>query len=202
MEMIIGLGNPGQEYKDTRHNIGFKVVELMIHELGIKFDSKRFQSKNARTRLEVKDVIFLCPMTYMNLSGSSVRQCADYYKVDIEDILVIHDDLDLPIGRVKIARQGGAGGHKGVQSVINHLGGANFPRVRLGIGRPRYNEPIETFVLAPFYKDEREIADEMIRIGAEACRSAILDGVEAAMNRINRQTAPSDRETKTGTTQQ
>jgi peptidyl-tRNA hydrolase, PTH1 family len=202
MEMIIGLGNPGQEYKDTRHNIGFKVVELMIHELGIKLDSKRFQSRNARTRLEGKDVIFLCPMTYMNLSGSSVRQCADYYKIDIEDILVIHDDLDLSVGRVKIARQGGAGGHKGVQSVINHLGGANFPRIRIGIGRPRSNEPIETFVLSPFYKDERDTAEEMIRIGAESCRLAITDGVEAAMNRINRQTASSDVETKISTAQQ
>jgi peptidyl-tRNA hydrolase, PTH1 family len=200
MEMIIGLGNPGQEYKDTRHNIGFKVLELLVHDLGIKLDSKRFQSRNGRTRLEGKDVIFLCPMTYMNLSGSSVRQCADYYKVDIEDILVIHDDLDLSMGRVKIARQGGAGGHKGVQSVINHLGGTNFPRIRIGIGRPRYNEPIETFVLSPFYKDEREIAEEMIRVGAEACRMAITDGMEAAMNLINRQTTPSDRDIKISTT--
>jgi peptidyl-tRNA hydrolase, PTH1 family len=196
MEMIIGLGNPGQEYKDTRHNIGFKVVELLACELGLKLDSKRFQSRNCRTRLEGKDIIFLCPMTYMNLSGSSVRQCADYYKIDIEDILVIHDDLDLPLGRVKIARQGGAGGHKGVQSIINHLGGANFPRIRIGIGRPRYNEPIETFVLSPFYKDEREIAEEMIRLGAEACRLAISDGVESAMNRINRQAASLDKEIK------
>jgi peptidyl-tRNA hydrolase, PTH1 family len=202
MEMIIGLGNPGQEYKDTRHNIGFKVVELLVHELGIKLDGKRFQSRNARTRLAEKEVMFLCPATFMNLSGSSVRQCADYYKVDLEDILVIHDDLDLPMGRIKIARQGGAGGHKGVQSIINHLGGASFPRIRVGIGRPRYNEPIETFVLSPFYKDEREIAYEMIRIGAEACRSAILDGVDAAMNRINRQTASSDKETKISTIQQ
>jgi peptidyl-tRNA hydrolase, PTH1 family len=200
MEMIVGLGNPGQEYKDTRHNVGFKVVDLLVHELGIKLDNKRFQSRNGRARLEGKDVIFFCPMTYMNLSGSAVRQCADYFKVDIADVLVVHDDLDLPLGRVKVARQGRAGGHKGVQSIISHLGGANFPRVRIGIGRSRYNEPVETFVLSPFYKDEREIAEEMIRIGAEACRLAITDGVEAAMNRINRQS--SDKEINVSTPQQ
>lgn len=194
MEMIVGLGNPGPEYKDTRHNIGFKVVELLAHDLGIRLDNRRFQSRNARTRLEGKDIIFLCPMTYMNLSGRAVRQCVDYYKIDIEDVLVIHDDLDLPMGRIKIARQGGAGGHKGVQSIIDHLGGAKFPRIRIGIGRPRYNETTEAFVLSSFYKDQRDDVEEMIRTGAEAGRLAIAEGVESAMNRINRQVG--NKETK------
>jgi peptidyl-tRNA hydrolase, PTH1 family len=194
MEMIVGLGNPGPEYKDTRHNIGFMVVEFLVNELGIRLDNRRFQSKSARTRLEGKDVIFLCPATFMNLSGRAVRQCADYYKIDIEDVLVIHDDLDLPMGRIKIARQGGAGGHKGVQSIIDHLGGANFPRIRIGIGRPRYNETTEAFVLSSFYKDQRGDIEEMIRIGADACRLAVTEGVESAMNRINRQAG--NKETK------
>jgi peptidyl-tRNA hydrolase, PTH1 family len=189
MEMIVGLGNPGPEYKYSRHNIGFRVVELLTHELGVRLDGRRFQSRNARSRFEGKDIIFFCPMTYMNLSGRAVRLCADYYKIETENILVVHDDLDLPAGRIKVARQGGAGGHKGVQSIIDHFGSAKFPRVRLGIGRPRYDESIEAFVLSPFYKDERDVVEEMIQVGAEACRSAISDGVESAMNRINRQTS-------------
>jgi peptidyl-tRNA hydrolase, PTH1 family len=194
MEMIAGLGNPGPEHKDSRHNIGFMVVELLAHELGISLDNRRFQSKSIRTRLEGKDVIFLCPMTYMNLSGRAVRQCADYYKINIEDVLIIHDDLDLPMGRIKVAQQGGAGGHKGVQSIIDYLGGAKFSRIRIGIGRPRYNETTEAFVLSSFYKDQRDDVEEMIRIGAEACRMAITEGVESAMNRINRQAG--NKETK------
>ena len=188
MDMIVGLGNPGPEYKDSRHNIGFRVVELLAHELGVRLDGKRFQSRSGRSRIEGRDVIFLCPMTYMNLSGMAVRLCADYYKINLEDILVVHDDLDLPVGRVKLAREGSAGGHKGVQSIIDHLGGPRFPRVRIGIGRPRYDESIEAFVLSPFYKDERDVIEEMIKSGAEAGRSAVGGGLESAMNRINRQT--------------
>lgn len=186
--MIVGLGNPGPEYKNTRHNTGFMVVELLAHELGIRLDNRRFQSRNTRTRLEGKDVILLCPMTYMNLSGNAVRQCADYYKINIEDVLIIHDDLDLPMGRIKIARQGGAGGHRGVQSIIDHLGGTKFPRIRIGIGRPRYNETTEAYVLSSFYKDQRDDVEEMLRAGVEACRLTIAEGVASAMNRINRQT--------------
>ncbi len=155
MDMIVGLGNPGPEYKDTRHNIGFKVLDLLSRELGVRLENRRFQSRNTRTRLEGKDIIFFCPMTYMNLSGNAVRLCADYYKIDREHILVVHDDLDLPVGRIKVARQGGAGGHKGVKSIIDHLGGRGFPRIRIGIGRPRYNESTEDFVLSPFYKDHK-----------------------------------------------
>jgi peptidyl-tRNA hydrolase, PTH1 family len=187
MDMIVGLGNPGPEYNNTRHNLGFKVVGLLAHELGVRLENKRFQSKNTRMRLDGKDVIFLCPMTYMNLSGGAVRLCADYYKIDIENILVIHDDLDLPAGRIKLARQGGAGGHKGVKSIIDHLGGTKFPRVRLGIGRPRYNESTEAFVLSPFYKDQADIVEKMIQLGIEACRLVIRDNVESAMNQINSQ---------------
>jgi len=185
MDMIVGLGNPGPEYKDTRHNIGFKVLDLLSRELGVRLENRRFQSRNTRTRLEGKDIIFFCPMTYMNLSGNAVRLCADYYKIDREHILVVHDDLDLPVGRIKVARQGGAGGHKGVKSIIDHLGGRGFPRIRIGIGRPRYNESTEDFVLSPFYKDQKETIEAMIQTAVNACRLAISDSVEYAMNQIN-----------------
>jgi PTH1 family peptidyl-tRNA hydrolase len=187
MDMIVGLGNPGPEYKDTRHNIGFKVLDLLSSGLGVRLENRRFQSRNTRTRLEGKDIIFLCPMTYMNLSGNSVRLCADYYKIDREHILVVHDDLDLPVGRIKVAREGGAGGHKGVKSIIDHLGGTGFPRVRIGIGRPRYNEGTEDFVLSPFYKDQRDTIESVIQRAVNACRLLITDSVEHAMNQINSQ---------------
>ena len=187
MDMIVGLGNPGPEYKDTRHNIGFKVLDLLSRELGVRLENRRFQSRNTRTRLEGKDIIFLCPMTYMNLSGNSVRLCADYYRIDREHILVVHDDLDLPVGRIKVAREGGAGGHKGVKSIIDHLGGRGFPRIRIGIGRPRYNESTEDFVLSPFYKDERDTIESIIQTAADACRLVVMDSVEHAMNQINSQ---------------
>jgi peptidyl-tRNA hydrolase, PTH1 family len=196
MDMIVGLGNPGPEYKDTRHNIGFRVIDLLSHELGIRLENKRFQSRNTRAKLEGKDIIFLCPLTYMNLSGRSVRLFADYYKIDVENVLVIHDDLDLPVGRMKIARQGGAGGHKGVQSIIDHLGGTGFPRVRLGIGRPRYDESTEAFVLSTFYKDQTDLIEKMIRNGVDACRLIIKDGVDSAMNQINSQASKGKQEEK------
>ena len=191
----MGLGNPGPEYKDTRHNSGFKVLDLLSRELGIRLENRRFQSRNTRTKLEGKDIILLCPMTYMNLSGNAVRLCSDYYKIDRERILVVHDDLDLPVGRIKVARQGGAGGHKGVKSIIDHLGGTKFPRVRMGIGRPRYNESTEDFVLSPFYKDEKDAIEKMIQTAVDACRLAITDSVECAMNQINSQNSRDKEET-------
>ena len=188
MDMIVGLGNPGPEYKDTRHNIGFKVLGLLCSELGVRLENRRFKSRNTRTRLDGKDIILFCPMTYMNLSGSAVRLCADYYKIERKNILVVHDDLDLQVGRIKVARQGGAGGHKGVKSIIDHLGGTVFPRIRIGIGRPRYNESTEDFVLSPFYKDEKDVVEGMIQAAVNACRLVFMDSVEYAMNQVNSQT--------------
>jgi PTH1 family peptidyl-tRNA hydrolase len=122
----------------------------------------------------------------MNLSGESVRACASYYGLEINRILVVHDELDLPLGRIKVARDGGPGGHKGVSSIIRHLGSKEFCRVKVGIGRPRYGEAVEDFVLAPFYADERGLAQEAIRLAVNACERFVLEGVESAMNHINR----------------
>jgi PTH1 family peptidyl-tRNA hydrolase len=121
----------------------------------------------------------------MNLSGKSVKACADYYNIKLENILIIHDDLDLPLGKIKVVRKGGAGGHKGIQSVINFFGSALFPRVKIGIGRPRRGEDIEDYVLLPFYNDQKDIIKEAIQLAALACRLFVLDGLEAAMNQIN-----------------
>lgn len=184
--MIVGLGNPGPGYKDTRHNIGFKVLDLLCSEYGVRLDNRRFQSRNTRIKADGKDIILLCPMTYMNLSGNAVRLCADYYKIDMDHILVVHDDLDLQAGRIKVARGGRAGGHKGIKSIIDHMGGTEFPRIRIGIGRPRYNENTEDFVLSPFYKDQKEAIEGVIQTAVRACRLVIMESVEYGMNQINK----------------
>ena len=124
-------------------------------------------------------------MTFMNRSGQSVRGCANYYDLETGRILVVHDDVDLPVGRIKVVRQGGAGGHKGVSSIIEHLGDSQFPRVKIGAGRPRFDENIEDFVLSPFYSDEKEIVEEIVRVAVKACEFYVLEGIQSAMTRIN-----------------
>ena len=185
MFLIVGLGNPGKEYEQTRHNVGFEVLRAWSHLLGGRFSSRRFRSRYAVVTFQGKRVILLYPETYMNLSGSAVKACADYYDVDRGHTLVIHDDLDLPVGRIKIARKSGSGGHKGVASIVRNLGTEDFPRVKIGIGRPRYGEPVEDFVLARFYKDQREVMERVIQGAVQACALFVLEGVESAMNAIN-----------------
>jgi len=185
--LIAGLGNPGPRYKNTRHNIGFKVINLWGDDLDIPLKGRRFQSRNALTRYEGKRIFLVRPLTYMNRSGESIRACVDYYGIQTENILVVHDDLDLPVGKIKVAKNGGSGGHKGVMSLVQHLGTKEFFRVKVGIDRPRYRESVENFVLNPFYKDEREIVEEVIRMAVQACGLFVSKGVESAMNVINSQ---------------
>ncbi len=185
MDLIAGLGNPGQRYRNTRHNIGFQVIDLFSKKLGVRLTGRRFQSRNARVRFGEKEIILLCPTPFMNQNGKSIKACAVYYHLKTEKILIVHDDIDLPIGRVKVVKQGSAGGHKGVQSVIDHFGSNHFPRVKIGIGRPRHGETIEDYVLSPFYEDQKEIKERVIQLAVSACQLFVSDGVESAMNQIN-----------------
>jgi len=185
--LIAGLGNPGRQYKNTRHNVGFRAIDHWGKDLGFRLKSPRFQSRNTETKFQGHNIILLRPMTYMNRSGCPVYACSDYYGIHTENILVIHDDIDLPVGRVKVVKQGGAGGHKGVSSLIQHLGTNKFSRVKIGIGRPRYEESIEDFVLSTFYHEEITIIEEAIQIALEACGLFVSKGIESAMNVINRQ---------------
>ena len=185
--MIAGLGNPGPKYKNTRHNIGFKVIDLLGADLDVQLTGRRFQSNNILTRFEGKKIFLVRPLTRMNRSSESIRSVVDYYGIQPEEILVVHDDLDLPVGRIKVVRNGGDGGHKGIMSITHQVGTDRFARVRVGIGRPRYREPVEEFVLKPFYQDERRIVDGVIRMAVQACKLFIGKGVESAMNIINGQ---------------
>ena len=186
LDLIAGLGNPGPEYKDTRHNVGFRVISRMSRELGVRLKDRRFQSEHVRTKIRGKEIILLCPNTFMNLSGKSIKGCADYYGLKTENILIVHDDLDLPVGRIKIVKHGGSGGHKGVASIIEYLGGKEFPRIKIGIGRPRFGETTEDYVLSAFYEDQRKIMENVVQMSVQACNLYVLGGVEFAMNHINR----------------
>lgn len=185
MCLIVGLGNPGPGYENSRHNIGFMVIDLWCKDLGLPANSHGFRAKTTRAEFRGNSIILLCPLTFMNLSGEAVRACADYYALETSRLLVIHDDLDLPLGRIKVVKGGGAGGHKGVASIIQHLGSTQFSRVKVGIGRPRYGETVEDYVLSPFYDDEKGLAQKAIRVAVNACELFVLEGVESAMNQIN-----------------
>ncbi len=185
MYLIAGLGNPGSKYVNTRHNIGVRTIDLLCQYLGVSLTGQRFQSRSTLTRFQDNKVMLLCPSTFMNRSGAAVRACVDYYDLEPGNILVIHDDIDLPVGRVKVVGSSGSGGHKGIRSIVDHLGGTQFQRIKIGIGRPRYDEPIEDYVLSPFYKDERDIIKDVLRMAAVACELYVSRGIEPAMNQIN-----------------
>lgn len=185
MYLIAGLGNPGPDYKNTRHNIGFMVIGSWAERLGVRLSGRRFQSKNAAVKWEGRDVILLCPLTFMNHSGKSIKACLDFYRLKAEQLLVVHDDIDIPAGRIRVVEDGGSGGHKGVISIIDHLGSLEFTRIKIGIGRPRYGETIEDYVLSPFYKDEKEIMERVIQMAVHACKLIVTEGVAPAMNYIN-----------------
>ena len=186
MYLIAGLGNPGLKYKNTRHNVGFKVLNLWAKSLGVRLDRRRFQGRFARTKFRNVDVILLRPMTYMNRSGNSIRACIDFFNLQPENVLLIHDDVDLPMGRVKVVREGGSGGHRGVLSAIQHLGTQEFPRIKIGVGRPRQEgESVEDFVLKSFYRDEKDVVEEVIEVATQACELIVDSGVDVAMNHIN-----------------
>lgn len=187
MYLIAGLGNPGPEYRYTRHNFGLRIIEAWAGNLGGRLSGRRFQSVSLRTIFAGKAVLLLGPMTFMNRSGEAVRACARYYRVDDKDIFVIHDDLDLPLGRLRVASGGGAGGHKGVASVIAHLGSSNVPRLRVGIGRPAYEQAVDDYVLNKFSTDENEIVAQVIQLALKACEIFVVDGIDAAMNAVNGQ---------------
>jgi PTH1 family peptidyl-tRNA hydrolase len=181
----VGLGNPGVGYKDNRHNLGFEAVDILCKKLGLHLSDQRFQALSTSTRYQDKGTVLSCPQTSMNRSGLAVRYLVEYYKPEIGNMMIVHDDIDLDVGRVRIIRGGGAGGHHGVESIIHYLGTKGFNRARIGIGRPRYNEPIEDFVLSPPYEDQQDTIRDVLHLVTEAIESFISEGVDAAMNKFN-----------------
>ena len=185
MKLIVGLGNPGKQYKDTRHNVGFMFVDNIVNKLGLKFSlDKALKCEILQTNINGEKVIFIKPMTYMNLSGDSVYLVANYYKIAIEDILVIYDDLDLETGKIRIRPNGSSGGHKGIQSIINNLGTKDIKRVRIGIDKVSSDKTID-YVIGNFSKQDREIIDISIEKAIDILNDFLKLPFEQVMSRYN-----------------
>ncbi|MGC9965147.1 MAG: aminoacyl-tRNA hydrolase [Syntrophobacteraceae bacterium] len=183
---VVGLGNPGKEYGRTRHNVGFQVVDRLIARHSPGMMERKFRASWGFATVEGRKVLFAKPLTFMNRSGEAVGEIIKYFGVPPDQMLVIHDDLDLPFARIRIAQKGGSGGHKGIQSIIDHAGSADFPRLKMGIGRPKYGEPVETFVLQPPYPEDREEFEKMIALAEKAAGAVLATCLSDAMNEFNR----------------
>jgi PTH1 family peptidyl-tRNA hydrolase len=184
---VVGLGNPGPEYADTRHNVGFRVVEAFAAQHGGALAGERYGGRHGLVVVDGRATALLEPLTWMNASGDAVAAaCQDLADLDpAADLVVVYDDLDLPLGRIRIRGTGGAGGHRGMKSVIERLERSDFVRLRFGIGRPGPGEGVVDHVLAPFSAAEEEALAPAIRRAAEALTMTLTHGVEAAMDRFN-----------------
>lgn len=185
MRLVVGLGNPGPRYQPTRHNLGFQVVAVLSQRWGIPLQRRSLGSRWGQGRVGNQTLILAQPQTYMNRSGLAVSQLLAYFNLDASHLLVIQDDLDLPLGRLKIARKGGAGGHRGIDSIIETLGTQEFMRLKVGIGRPPPGEAVENYVLSPCSPAERECYTQMIHRAAAAAEVLLTQGVAQAMSRFH-----------------
>jgi len=183
MKVIVGLGNPGPRYKDTRHNVGFQTLEELARRHPVQRQESRFDAIIAHLQIKQEKVFLLKPLTYMNLSGKAVRALIAYYKIDLRDIIVIYDDMDLPVGNLRIRSAGGTGGHRGMTSLVENLGTREFARIRIGIGRPPH-EAID-WVLGRFSPEEKPLISNAVAQAADAVETWIAHGIEKAMNEYN-----------------
>jgi PTH1 family peptidyl-tRNA hydrolase len=183
--LAVGLGNPGPEYVRTRHNLGFSVVERLAADEGVSFSPSGFQCEVALIRVSAIPILLLKPQTFMNRSGAAVSEWLGELSLSPADLVVVHDDLDLPLGRIRIVAGAGAGGHRGVLSIQERLGSRDFTRLRIGIGRPEAGGASVDRVLTEFPDDEAPLVSEVVDRCAAAFRCLILEGVGSAMNRYN-----------------
>lgn len=185
MFLIVGLGNPGREYAATRHNIGFDAVTYLSDKYGISMRSKENKAIVGKGVIQGQKVLLAHPQTYMNLSGESVRALMDYYKLDIEDLIVIYDDISLEVGQIRVRPKGSAGGHNGIKNIIQHLGTQEFARIKIGVGSKPDGGDLVKHVLGRFSKEEDGMFRDIFALADEACQAIMDDSVEAAMNLVN-----------------
>lgn len=186
MYLVVGLGNPGNEYRMTRHNIGFETIDYIAVKNGVKINKLKFKGVYGESNIKGEKVIFLKPQTYMNLSGDSIIEFCDFYKIPFENVIVISDDTALERGRIRIRQKGGAGGHNGLKSVIYRLKTEKFPRIRIGIGSAlNENMDMVDFVIGRFTKDEIPVLEGAIIKTADAVMDIIENGIDYAMNKYN-----------------
>lgn len=190
MYIIVGLGNPGREYANTRHNIGFDVIDRLAEEEHISVLEKKHKAIIGKGYVAGQKVILAKPQTFMNLSGESIRELVDYYKVDETcELIVISDDISLDVGQLRIRKKGSAGGHNGLKNMILQLGHDNFMRIKMGVGEKPKGYDLADYVLGHFTQDERRVMDEAAKRAAEAIRMILTEDVDAAMNHFNRKNA-------------
>ena len=185
MRLIVGLGNPGAKYKDTPHNAGFQTCDRFAERHGLGNPATRFQGVFWRGRANSEDVGVLKPQTYMNLSGQSLAEALRYLPAEAEDVIVVFDDMDTPAGRLRIRKQGGHGGHNGLRSVTEHLGSTDFPRIRIGVGRPPGQRDATSHLLSRVRKSERERFSETVDLAVDALDAILTEGIDLAMNHYN-----------------
>jgi len=186
---VIGLGNPGSKYEFTRHNIGFRIIDSLARDMGIEFNKvKSYYSLISRGMINNHKVMLVKPQTFMNLSGRAVNRVVSYYKIPLQDLLIVYDDLNLELGQVRIRKKGSSGGHKGIESIMQYLNSEDIPRLRIGVGNPslNYNFDCVSYVLSNFNNDEEDKIAEVIQLSTEAVKTIIEDGFEKAMRKYNR----------------
>jgi PTH1 family peptidyl-tRNA hydrolase len=187
--MVVGLGNPGLQYKFSRHNIGFRIIDNLAREMETEFKKvKSYDSLVSRGKLMNHKLILVKPQTYMNLSGKSASKIVSYYRISFQDLLIVYDDLNLELGQIRIRKRGSAGGHKGVESIIQYLNSKDIPRLRIGIGKPSINSNFDyaSYVLSNFKDNEKDKISEVIQLSTEAIKTVIEDGLVKAMRKYNR----------------
>ena len=185
IKIIVGLGNPGPRYAKNRHNIGFQIVDELAAKHDLSFDKRQFKALIASGRIDGQRVLLVKPQTYMNLSGEAVQPLVSYYKVELEDLMVVFDDMDLPAGVIRLRPFGGAGGHNGMKSIIGRLGSNQFPRLRVGVGRPPGRMDPAAYVLQDFSADEESLMAPVRDRAVQALETWLTSGVDAAMNAFN-----------------
>lgn len=196
MKLIVGLGNPGRDYQGTPHNIGFDVADALLAQAGASWkEERRWNAKIAKTTLGSSPVLLLEPQTFMNLSGQSVAPVAHYFGIAPEAMLVVSDDADLPLGRIRLRPDGGTGGHKGLASIADSLGTGGFARLRIGIGRSGFGKPLRDFVLARFPQELREQVSQTVAQAVLAAQEWVSNGINEAMNRFNSALPPAQEKT-------
>lgn len=185
MKLIVGLGNPGRQYEGTRHNVGYAVLGELARRLGTGPPKAKFHGELVETLIGDQKVLLLCPLTYMNRSGLSVRAAKDYYQIADNDLLVVCDDINLPLGKLRFRARGSSGGQKGLEDIIQRLGTQDFSRLRIGVGAPPEGWDWADYVLSRFRPEERDQIQQAVVKAAEAVETWVREGIEACMNQFN-----------------
>jgi len=185
MWLIAGLGNPEKKYEETRHNVGFKLIDKLSERFNKNLNEHKFHSLFTQVSVGDEKVILVKPLTYMNNSGLAVREISNYFKIETQDIYVVYDDISIDLGSLRIRKKGSAGGHNGIKSIINHLSSMEFPRIKIGVGEKPVHMDLADYVLSNFKKSEKEIIEQSIEKSADAVVSILDNGIDFTMNNFN-----------------